>query len=201
MLVLAAKILLLGVLSLILWSVSVGAFHLLRNAGVSTDVFTTVVGGVLIALSVGATAAMPFAGGPARGFTNLLAAAAALVTVYSVARWATRRWYIAVSRRMSRAAEARLRALVQWTRRQHGLFGWVVLATATAHALYFIPRLAAEPTNRVITGVCAWILLVCLIALGLYMARRARAGRPARGLRWVHVGLAITFVVVLVVHA
>jgi hypothetical protein len=187
-------------LAVILWGASVGAFHIFRNIGLSPDAFTVAAGGALIALSGAATIALPVDGGLARGFSALLAAAASLVTVYSVARWATRRWYITVARRVNRAAETRLRALVLWTRRQHGLFGWVILATATAHAVYFLPHLAQAPTLRVVTGVCAWILLTCLIAIGMYISRRAKAGRPVRGMRPVHVGLAVAFVVALLVH-
>lgn len=175
-------------------------FHVLRRVGISPDALAAVVGGALIALSLAVSAALPVDALPARALTKVLGYGAVLGTVYAISRWASRRWYRAHARRLSQAAEARLRAIVSWTRKQHGLFGWVVLATATAHALFYLPHLAAWPAPIVVSGIAAWTLMAGLVALGLRMARRARSGDVPKGWRTLHVGLAVSFVVALLVH-
>jgi hypothetical protein len=99
-----------------------------------------------------------------------------------------------------------IRRWTRFLRAHHAAFGWMALATATAHALYFVsasPNLSA----RAITGWASLGALVVLVAAGVCLSQASRTGgksKKARGayiLRRTHITLAGLFVVALSVHA
>jgi hypothetical protein len=76
--------------------------------------------------------------------------------------------------------------------RQHRLIGWLALALAAAHSVYFLilPRTFQEQW----TGIAAIVVLGVLGLVGLVTSYRARLAL------WIHRGIAVAFGVALTLH-
>ncbi len=128
------------------------------------------------------------------------------VAIYAVGQWAVRGWYVTVKKSSRSGLVRGLRALLLFLRAHHRFFGWLVLATATTHALYFLPVMIGLPLSEtlqklsIVTGIVAWGLLVFLVGLGLWIENALERKRLARGVRVMHIAVALVFLGGFVVH-
>jgi hypothetical protein len=117
-----------------------------------------------------------------------------------------RGWYLFIKKKALPALARWSRTILLFFRNQHLFFGWLVLVTATAHAFFFVPAMLGLPLQEVLnesgiaTGLIAWGLLLCLVALGLWIAYAVRHKRRFQRLRLVHVIVALVFIAGFLLH-
>jgi hypothetical protein len=139
--------------------------------------------------------------------SNALGFGAFLILVYALGQWILRGWYRLVKQHTRSLLVRASRAIFLFFRQYHQLFGWIVLATATAHMLYFIPLLILQShqdrlaPSVLLTGALAWGLLVCLVGIGIWVERTIKARQLAKKARIVHFVTALVFTALVVLHA
>jgi hypothetical protein len=87
-----------------------------------------------------------------------------------------------------------------YTRAHHQFFGWLVAITASAHAIYFLVFSRESPPRWTLTGLAAWAALGLLVLIGLLIDRARRHRRSIRRIEPLHIGAALLFVALFVVH-
>lgn len=138
--------------------------------------------------------------------SNLMGMASFFVALYSFSQWTMRGWYLFVKRQAKSRLTEGSRGLLLFLRQHHVLFGWVVLITACAHALWYVPVLMSEPLAQIwehqaiSSGLIALLLLIMLSLLGLWVERAIKQKRLPRSTRLIHFFTAIVFVVAVCVH-
>lgn len=161
--------------------------------------WAAVAGGALLALAIlwstghGLPGPLGLLGkaGDAKLAANLAVGMSLVMMTCSVGLIVSRLLSREASRRKFRPAGA-VQAVFALFWRQHKLVGWMALALAGAHSVYFLlhPRTMEEQW----TGVGAIALLGMLGVVGLVTSYRARAAL------WVHRGIALALGVVLTLH-
>lgn len=129
--------------------------------------------------------------GDARDPTNLAVAGSLIALTGSISLIATRLLsHQASRRRFQPVGVVQSIFLLFW--RQHRLVGWMALALAAAHSVYYLlyPRTFDEQW----TGIAAFGLLALLGGVGLVTSYRARLAL------WIHRGIAAVLAVVLTLH-
>ncbi|MBE3557790.1 MAG: hypothetical protein IMW89_01000 [Ktedonobacteraceae bacterium] len=188
-----------------------GAYTLLRAVRLSVDMITRIVGIVLIAGSVAfcvlALVQSQFAGQLflIAKLSGALGAVAFLVSVYSVNQWTMRRWYVYAKRQAFSSLAEKSRRFMLFLRQHHFFFGWVVLLTAIAHAMYYVPSLIQHPMYllqrpAIFTGTIGLLVLIVLAGLGLWVNSAIKHKRLPGSTRMVHFATALVFLGVFVLH-
>jgi hypothetical protein len=199
---LLAETILLLILAAIDVSIFIGSYGILRLLGISVNWATWIVGTLIISLSVYVCLLTLFPGTSVRnaGLSNLLGMFSFLIAVHSGGQWTTRRWYLLVKKRATATIVKPSRELLLFLRQHHQFLGWLVVITAVAHVVFFLPYLSTLPFMRVITGVVALSVLAVLALFGLWIEYRIKKKRLTQKARVVHALLAITFFITFIVH-
>ncbi|QQE80007.1 hypothetical protein [Alicyclobacillus sp. SO9] len=109
--------------------------------------------------------------------------------------WGLAAVFILFSKRLFRKLRSKrikdgdvIRRIVLLAQDHHNLFGWVTLAAATAHGLYFLFH---QPNSweEFYTGVGAWIALVLLAISGFFTSRLHKSPIRAKAVRISHMAL------------
>jgi len=138
------------------------------------------------------------------GQSNLIGGVAFLIAVFSASQWTMRRWYLLVKRfpdSLGRFIARRSRDMLLFLRDHHQFFGWLVLLTATAHAVVLLPVISRVSQREVITGVIALGALAALCGLGEWIELAVRRKRLAPNVRLIHSLLTLVFLVAFAFHA
>jgi hypothetical protein len=132
---------------------------------------------------------------------NILGNFALVLGFCAFGQWTTMRGYQLAKPRLQAFLAKQVRLFLTFIRKYHQLFGWLVLITATAHAVSYIYRLDKYSTRTLVAGIVTWLLLVGLAGLGLWMDYTARKKITFKSQRWVHFVTALLFFVALIVHS
>jgi hypothetical protein len=131
--------------------------------------------------------------------SNLSDKIAVLVTLLSLGLWASRHLYIELKKRRVPSLPELVRPVFLLLRKTHPIWGWIILAAATIHALYYF--LPMEYFNRrMLTGIIAWIILFLLFLLGLRFQSILSRKLRKKYIRSPHVLAAAAFIIAMGVH-
>lgn len=92
-----------------------------------------------------------------------------------------------------------VRRILLLAKNHHNLFGWVTLAAATAHGVYFLFH-APQNWSEFDSGIGAWVALVLLAVSGMLLGNVAKRPQRARVVRVSHVALTAGYVGAIVLH-
>jgi hypothetical protein len=191
----------LSILGAINYGIFLFGYSILRWARISVNWATWIIGGLLILLSAANCffVFMPdqfntFRVGGLLGFFSLF------IGMYALAQWGVRTGYIWGKKRAIRFPVQAMRNLLLFLRKHHQFFGWLVLITAAAHALAYLPEYTRIASKWWITGLIGLALLGFLTGLGLWIERQVKLKRLSTKARLIHIITAITFFVVIYLH-
>ncbi len=131
--------------------------------------------------------------------SNLTDKIAAIVTLLSLGLWASRHLYIELKKRRVPSLPELVRPIFLLLRKTHPAWGWIVLAAATIHALYYFLPLQYF-NRRMLTGIVAWGILLLLFILGLRFQAILSKKLRKKYVRSPHVLAAATFIIAMGVH-
>lgn len=134
-------------------------------------------------------------------WSALTGALAFIVSVFAVAEWPARGWYVGTKGRLWRWLTGQSRRFFLYLRDHHSFFGWLTLVAASVHTALIFPELGLVSAVEVWTGVVALALLAALAATGEWIAWATRTRRLAKGARWWHLALTVAFILAFAVHA
>lgn len=191
-----------SVLSVIDFFCLLGSYGLLRLLHISVNWVTWIIGSCLIIVSTffALSLLVPIGTAPDVGLSNLLGFVAFLIAIDSWGQWVTRRWYLVLKRLAVPWLATRIRNFFLFLRQHHQFLGWLVVITAVAHAVYFLPVLANVSRYEVITGFIALGLLGMGAGFGWWIELAVRRKRASQKLRLLHFLLAIVFVLAFMLH-
>ncbi len=180
----------------------IGSYGLLRLLHISVNWITWIIGTFLIVVSTLFCLSLiaPVGVSADLGTSNLLGFIAFLIAVDSWSQWIARRSYLLFKRGALPWLTQRVRNAFLFLRKQHQFLGWLVVITAAAHALYFLPILARVSLYEVITGFIALAILALGAGLGWWIELAVRRKRASQRLRLLHFVVAIAFVLAFIVH-
>ena len=84
----------------------------------------------------------------------------------------------------------------QFLKKRHTFFGWIVVATGTAHSLYFLLFIPSD-MNGVYSGLLAFTVMIVMVLFGYKLNQKERT---TRYVRISHTILGIVFMIGLVYH-
>lgn len=180
-------------------------YGLLRLLRLPVNQFARVIGGAIIALSLGICLSMALSAQTARwpgGGSKIVGALSFLVAVYAASQWTMRRWYVWIKQQAGAWVVRSTRDFLVFLRTQHLFFGWVVAAGALGHMVFFFPALAHTSVYEEVTGFVALGILALMVLLGLWLwfVSVVRKQRIPGVVRSVHAILAIAFFLALFLH-
>lgn len=133
---------------------------------------------------------------------NALGNFAVALSFCAFGQWTTLRGYqLIIKQRVWTYLVSQVRHFLMFVRKYHQLFGWLVIATATGHALSYIYRLDKIEAKTLISGLICWLFLAGLAGLGLWMDNLTGKKLPTKNLRLIHFGTALLFFAVLLIHS
>ncbi len=199
---LAGRSILVLVISTIDFFCLIGSYGLLRLLHISVNWITWIIGTFLIVVSALFCLSLvaPIGVSADIGTSNLLGAIAFLIAIDSWSQWVARRSYLLFKKSALPWLTQRVRNAFLFLRKQHQFLGWLVVITAAAHALYFLPILARVSLYEVVTGFIALALLGLGAGLGWWIELAVRRKRASQSLRLLHFVVAIVFVLAFIVH-
>ena len=198
------SLLLLGILSAVDMTILLGCYAGLRIARIPVKWPTLLVGGGLAALMLWSSGAMLLHPVFSRVYlreSSLFGILAFTVSVFSVAEWPSRRWYVATKGRVWRWLAGQSRQFFLYLRDHHQFFGWLTLLAASVHTALIFPELDRVSVVEVWTGVVALLTLALLTATGEWIAWATRTKRLPKQARWWHLALTFIFILAFAVHA
>lgn len=92
-----------------------------------------------------------------------------------------------------------VRRILLLAKNQHNLFGWVTLAAATAHGVYFLFH-APNHWADFYTGIAAWAALVLLAISGIWIGKTAKVPKRAKFIRGGHITLTAGYAGAIILH-
>lgn len=201
----AARSVLLLILCALDFGLLLAGYGLLRLLRLPVHQLTRVIGGAIIALSLGVCLSVALSMQTARwpgGGSKIVGALSFLVAVYAAGQWAMRRWYVWIKQQAGARVIRATRDCLVFLRTQHLFFGWVVGAGALGHLVFFFPVLAHTSVYEEITGFVALGILALMVLLGLclWFVSTVRKQRIPGAVRGVHAALAIAFFLALFLH-
>jgi hypothetical protein len=131
--------------------------------------------------------------------SNLTDKIAVFVTVLSLGLWASRHLYIELKKRRVPSLPELVRPIFLLLRKTHPVWGWIILAAATVHALYYFLPLQYF-NRRMLTGIIAWIILLLLFILGLRFQSILSRKLRKKYVRSPHVLAAAFFIIAMGIH-
>ena len=130
--------------------------------------------------------------------TNIFAFLSFGVMFFSISLFIFRVGFISLSKTSFKFLKEKVRDFLIFLNKFHIYFGWIVLATATAHGIYFLALFSSTP--KIISGVMAWFVLVVLVGLGLWIDMSKKKGKYRKNNKYIHITLACLFVILVIVH-
>ena len=199
---LVGRSILVTVISTIDFFCLIGSYGLLRLLRISVNWITWIIGTFLIVVSAlfCLSLVVPIGISADVGTSNLLGVIAFLIAIDSWSQWIARRSYLLFKKGALPWLTQRVRNAFLFLRKQHQFLGWLVVITATAHALYFLPILARVSLYEVVTGFIALVILGLGAGLGWWIELVVRRKRASQRLRLLHFVVAFVFVLAFIVH-
>lgn len=193
----------------------VGGFHAFRLLRVPVDWATWTIGSFFILASTLTTIFLfvpqlaPSPYGRLKYFASLveednntLGNLAVVLTFCAFSQWATSQSYRVLKTRTLDFLIRQVRQFLLFVRKHHQFFGWLVLTTATAHAISYAPNLNSINPIHLITGLVVWLILLFLCGLGQWMQWRRQIKKVSiKGPHLLHIVTALLFVATLLVHS
>ena len=196
-----------SILLLILCGINFGFFlvgySVLRYLRISVNWVTWIIGSGIIALSLGVCLAIFLPGLANFHFAgNLVGLLSLLVAVYAASQWVTRQWFVKMKRRAEKWLVQASKQVLMFLRKQHVFFGWIVVAGAVGHMVFFFPTLSNINTYEEITGFIAIGILALMVILGswLWLQTSWRKQRMPKTIHTLHSALTIAFFLTLFLH-
>jgi hypothetical protein len=177
----------------------VASYGILRAVRIPVRWVTLAIGWLLIALSIGATVMLPFSA-TASSVGILMGVFSFGVGIFALGEWVARRWYVTVKRASLAFVTRTARNFYLFVRQHHNFFGWIVLITATAHSLAFLPLLGRISFGAVWSGALAWIVVTLLFGIGLIVDQMVKRKRRFAQIRLWHIGIALAFFAAIIIH-
>ncbi len=189
------------VLATVDFFVLLGSYGVLRVLHISVNWTTWVIGALIIVVS-GLTCVSIIAPQQLSAFNvgSLLGIFAFLIAVDAAAQWTMRQWYVFIKKRTLPFVVTSSRSMLLFLRKHHQFFGWLVLITATAHAVSYLPRLTTISQTELITGLIAWAILAYLIGFGIWIEYVVHKRPSFKKARLIHIITSIVFFVLLLTH-
>lgn len=196
---------LLPLLCVVDFCVLLGGYTVLQLLHIPVDWVTRVVGGFIIAVSVAVCLGIVLPGLLPRQLHNsgnMVGFFSFFVAVYAVNQWTLRRWYVWVKKRAGVWVGQSSKHVLQFLRKHHLFFGWVVASGAIGHLVFFVPALSRISLYEEITGFLAMGILGLMILLGLWLwvETAVRRRRMPAVVHTIHAALSIAFFLVLFLH-
>jgi hypothetical protein len=123
-----------------------------------------------------------------------------IVSVFTVAEWPSRQWYVGMKSRIWRWLARQSRTFFLYLRDHHQFFGWLTLLAATVHTVLLFPELNRVKVVEVWTGFAALVILAALTATGEWIAWATRNKRLPKNARWWHLALTLAFILAFAAH-
>lgn len=182
-----------------------GGYGVLRYLHISVNLVTWILGSGIIALSMGVCLAIFLPGLTPMSFRfggNLVGLFSLLVAVYAASQWVTRQWFVKMKRRAEKWLIQASKQVLMFLRKQHVFFGWIVVAGAVGHMVFFFPTLSSINTYEEITGFIAIGILALMVILGIWLWLQTswRKQRMPKTVHTVHSALTIAFFLMLFLH-
>jgi|GEM_PF-1770940 len=202
-------ILMRSVLLLILCGLDFGfllvGYSVLRVLRISVNWVTWIAGSFIIELSLGVCVAILIPGldpGGVGRAGNLVGALSFFIAVYAASQWIMRQWYVSIKRQAGKWVAQASKNLLMFLRKHHQFFGWIVLAGAVGHMVFFFPVLSRMSGYEEITGFIAIGILALSVILGIWLWIESswRKRRTPKAVHTLHSALTIAFFVVLFLH-
>lgn len=197
------SLMLLGVLSVIDLGCLIACYLGLRAARISVKWLTLLVGLALTAMMLRSSVALLLSPAYSRAYLTesaIFGGLAFIVSVFAVAQWPSRHWYVATKGRFWRWLIRQSRAFFLYLRDHHTFFGWLTLLASTVHTVLIFPELDRVSSVEVWTGVVALIILAALTATGEWIAWATRSKRLSKNMRWWHLALTLGFIIAFAAH-
>ncbi len=166
----------------------------LRAVHISVNWATWVVGTLIIAISAYACIVQQV------NYANLFGVLAFPIAIYSSSQWISRHWYVYIKKHTKTFIAEQSRKLYLFFRQHHQFLGWLVLVTALAHTILFIPDLSRIGAARLVSGIVALAILFFSIGLGIWIEYFVRHKPVRKRICWLHSLTAIGFFIAFVVH-
>lgn len=202
-------ILMRSVLMLILCGIDfiflLGGYSILRVLHISVNWVTWIIGSFIIELSLAVCVAILIPGLVPMGVGragNLVGALSFFIAVYAASQWIIRQWYLNIKRRTGKWLVQASKNLLMFLRKHHQFFGWIVVADAIGHMVYFLPILPSMSGYEEITGFIAIGILALSVILGVWLWIESSwlKRRIPKAVQTLHSTLTIAFFVVLFLH-
>jgi hypothetical protein len=182
-----------------------GSYSVLRVLHISVNWVTWIIGSFIIELSLGVCVAVLIPGLDPGGIGragNLVGALSFFIAVYAASQWIIRQWYISIKRQAGKWVAQASKNLLMFLRKHHQFFGWIVLAGAVGHMVFFFPSLSSMSGYEEITGFIAIGILALLVILGVWLWVESSwcKRRTSKAVHTLHSALTIAFFVVLFLH-
>jgi len=182
-----------------------GGYRVLRLLHISVNWVTWIIGSFIIELSLAVCVAIlipalvPMGVGRAG---NLVGALSFFIAVYAASQWMIRQWYLNIKRRAGKWLVQASKNLLMFLRKHHQFFGWIVLAGAIGHMVFFFPILSRMSGYEETTGFIAIGILALSVILGvwLWIESSWRKQRTPKVVYTLHSALTIAFFVALFLH-
>lgn len=179
-------------------------YGLLRALRVSVNWVTWLFGGALISVSLIACLAVLRPGllpAQFRIIGNPMGAIAFFIAVYAAGQWLARQWFLRVKQRASQWLKQFSKNILIFLRAHHVFFGWIIVAGALAHIVFFLPALTRISLYEEITGFIALGALGLMVLLGAWLwIMSLRKKRMPQMLHTTHALLTIVFFGALLLH-
>jgi hypothetical protein len=182
-----------------------GGYSILRILHISVNWVTWIIGSFIIELSLAVCVAIliptlvPMGIGRAG---NLVGVLSFFIAVYAASQWIIRQWYLNIKRQSRKWLVQASKNLLMFLRKHHQFFGWIVLAGAVGHMVFFFPILSRMSGYEEVTGFIAIGILALLVILGvwLWIESSWRKQRTPKVVHTLHSALTIAFFIALFLH-
>lgn len=182
-----------------------GGYSVLRILHISVNWVTWIIGSFIIELSLAVCVAILIPALVPTGIGragNLVGALSFFIAVYAASQWMIRQWYLNIKRRAGKWLVQASKNLLMFLRKHHQFFGWIVLAGAVGHMVFFFPILSRMSGYEEMTGFIAIGILALSVILGvwLWIESSWRKQRTPKVVHTLHSALTIAFFVALFLH-
>lgn len=182
-----------------------GGYSVLRILHISVNWVTWIIGSFIIELSLAVCVAILIPALVPTGIGragNLVGALSFFIAVYAASQWMIRQWYLNIKRRAGKWLVQASKNLLMFLRKHHQFFGWIVLAGAVGHMVFFFPILSRMSGYEEMTGFIAIGILALSVILGIWLWIESswRKQRTPKVVHTLHSALTIAFFVALFLH-
>ncbi len=182
-----------------------GGYSVLRILHISVNWVTWIIGSFIIELSLAVCVAILIPALVPTGIGragNLVGALSFFIAVYAASQWMIRQWYLNIKRRAGKWLVQASKNLLMFLRKHHQFFGWIVLAGAVGHMVFFFPILSRMSGYEEMTGFIAIGILALSVILGIWpwIESSWRKQRTPKVVHTLHSALTIAFFVALFLH-